>query len=126
MFCCNHVGLHMAALPTLVAYPNSHAFRGGRPGELVDSAGCPVGEPNPDERERALGYDTGATAAVAARHRHAITGRCMDANALESLFAASEALHRHTTPFHAVSALTCTRLPPSPRLELGGGWAAVV
>ncbi len=51
---------------------------------------------NPDERERALGYATGATAAhgISPSERHAITGRCMDSHAMESLMAICMALER--------------------------------
>ncbi|NBK23903.1 MAG: hypothetical protein EOM68_17970 [Spirochaetia bacterium] len=83
----------MQALPTLVAYPASRAFSNGGPGLLVTQHGRLV-EPSPEERERALGYVTGATAApgVSALLRHIITGRSMDANVMQSLFAVSSAL----------------------------------
>ena len=47
-----------------------------------------------EERERALGYATGATAAcnVTDQQRHAITGSCMDANAMQYIMAVSQAI----------------------------------
>ena len=84
----NTPGKPMCALPTLVAYPNSHSFRDGRPGLLVNADGTLL-QPNADERERALGYITGATAApgITERQRCTVLGRCIDANALQVLLA---------------------------------------
>jgi len=85
---CNQVGEPMAALPTLVAYPASRAFRGEGKGLLFVEETKHWVEPNPDERERILGYETGTTrvGAVTEAQRHAITGRAMDRYALVSLF----------------------------------------
>jgi hypothetical protein len=59
-------------------------------------------EPDPEERERALGYAPGTTAApgVTASQRHIVTGRCMDATALESLLALSIALRCRLGELH--------------------------
>jgi hypothetical protein len=94
MHTCNLTSLPMAALPTFVSFPASHAFRDEGLGVLIDKSGSPCGEPNPDERERAMGYDTGATAApgLSPRERHTITGRCMDSNTTSRLFALYAAL----------------------------------
>ena len=96
------------ALPTLMATVKSYSFRDHKAG-CIYRAGAPQGqpmqladppEPNPDERERALGYRTGATAApgLTAAHRHRITGGCMDANALEHMLAVSIYLNRLNRP----------------------------
>ncbi len=80
----------------MVAYPLSRAFLPGMGGSIwVGSIGQHT-EPSPDERERALGYSTGATGApgVTEQQRHTITGRCMDAYAMRSLLALCLAL-RH-------------------------------
>ncbi len=85
----NQPGQPLCALPTLVAYPASRAFRNGGPG-LVQVVSTGVWEePNPDERERILGYPTGCTAAggVSELERHAITGRAMDRFAVVNLMA---------------------------------------
>ena len=112
---CNVPGPR-CVLPTLMATQCSFSFRDGRPGcifkapqsstsplELADPA-----EPNPDERERALGYAAGTTAApgVTPAQRHRITGGCMDANVVKSLFAVCHALHRWTAPHVPVAACT--------------------
>jgi len=95
----NIPGQPMRALPTLVATPSSYAFRERGAGMLhVRSTGQLV-QPNPDERERALGYPTGCTAApgVTPRQRHAVTGRCMDAFTLRGLMGICIVLH-HVSP----------------------------
>ena len=89
---CNTPGEPICVLPTLMATQGSWAFREQGPGLIWDpkeaqGPGQGWREPNPDERERALGYETGSTAALgvtrAARHR--ITGGCMDAFCMDAL-----------------------------------------
>ncbi|KIY96367.1 hypothetical protein MNEG_11595 [Monoraphidium neglectum] len=93
------------ALPTLMATQRSYSFRDGKAGCIYQAGTHPLQladppEPNADERERALGYETGATAApgVSTAQRHRITGGCMDANALEHLFAISLYVTRWACP----------------------------
>ena len=76
-----------SCFPTLVAYPGSRAFRINRPGAVYDTNLGEWTEPTPLERERALGYEDGATAApgVSQCQRHTITGNCMDQFCLSSL-----------------------------------------
>jgi hypothetical protein len=83
---CNKGGV-VEALPTLVSYVGSNAYRGTRPGMLWDSALSRAVEPNSDERERLLGYSTGATAApgLTEADRFQLTGRCMDANQMRAI-----------------------------------------
>jgi len=82
----NSVGDVRRALPTLVAYPNSRAFRVGSPGAVYD---VKLGwtEPNPNERERALGFQTGATQALGVTEdsRHRLTGNAIDLRVLVGL-----------------------------------------
>jgi site-specific DNA-cytosine methylase len=97
-YVCNRIGKPMEALPTLVAFRGSHAFREGKSGMVLDSnLGC-LQEPNPDERERALGYDTGTTnrPPLTDLQRHEVTGRCMDRFAVSSLMAIYRAIHEFT------------------------------
>ena len=91
---CNIPGEARAALPTLVATQGSYAFRVGEPGAIWDIVKGVWDEPNAEEREQALGYPAGATAAVGASSqlRHQVTGRCMDANTSMVLMAISNAL----------------------------------
>ena len=51
-------------------------------------------EPTAEERERAMGFSTGATAApgVSARVRHQVLGRCMDCTTVTVLVAVSQAV----------------------------------
>ena len=58
----NQVGFPRAALPTLVSFPASHAYRQGGPGLVWDERLQQLVEPNADERERAMGFPTGTTA----------------------------------------------------------------
>ena len=83
----NVKGEPRAALPTLVAYPMSRAFRVGQPGAIYDRNLGMWTEPNVEERERALGYPTGATAApgVSREERHVVTGNCIDQRVLAGL-----------------------------------------
>jgi hypothetical protein len=90
----NRKGKPLSALPTIVAYPASHAYREGRVGMVWDAALTCFAEPNADERERALGYLTGSTAApgLTPRQRHVLLGNCIDQNLLQALFALSRAV----------------------------------
>lgn len=84
-----------AAWPTFVTVVNSRAFRPNGPGAVIDCALRGYTEPCPDERELALGFDVGCTRvpdyprqpSVTETHRHVLTGRAMDINAVGALFA---------------------------------------
>jgi Reverse transcriptase (RNA-dependent DNA polymerase)/C-5 cytosine-specific DNA methylase len=60
---CNRVGEPRAALPTLVSFPNSYAFTGGQPGQIYDTPLHTWTSPLAVERERAMGFQGGTTAA---------------------------------------------------------------
>ena len=92
----NRKGEPLAALPTLVAYQDSYQFQEGKPGQVYDASMKCHTPLRMEERERALGYCAGATAApgVSETQRHAITGRCMDQWNLTGLFALCSALQR--------------------------------
>lgn len=110
----NMVGRPLSALPTLVAYPASHAFRDGQPGMVLDIASGLLVPLLIEERERALGYEAGCTAAltVTMAERHAATGSCMDANALQHLFAVAVALGVRTSgAVSGVVAMVASALP---------------
>jgi hypothetical protein len=49
------------ALPTLVSFASSYAFKDNGPGLVWDSTTQKMVEPNADERERAMGFSTGTT-----------------------------------------------------------------
>ena len=59
----NQVGMPRLALPTLVSYLGSHAFRDHGPGLVWDTTTHRLEEPQTDERERAMGFPTGTTTA---------------------------------------------------------------
>jgi site-specific DNA-cytosine methylase len=95
---CNRVGQPRQAWPTLMATVASYSFRQGGDGVVWDGNTGTWGEPSVEERERALGYVEGDTAApgVSALVRHQVTGRCMDANTVMALVAVAGALvERH-------------------------------
>jgi hypothetical protein len=86
---CNVEGETLRALPTFVAVQGSRAFREGKPGQVWDGKLGLWVEPNPRERERAMGYSGDATEhpQLTEKDRHEITGRCMDANCVAAMLA---------------------------------------
>ena len=114
----NKKGAPLSALPTLVAYGGSHAFRDGRVGMVLDTRTHTLVEPNADERERALGYRTGCTdvPGVPQRKRCELLGNCIDQNALQALIALCRAVNQLSPVPHPPALVTVT--PSSP---LGGG-----
>jgi hypothetical protein len=95
---CNRVGQPRQALPTLVATVGSHAFRDDGPGCIYDTGVRGWTEPTVEERELALGYTAGITAApgVSDLVRHQVTGRCMDANTVMVLLALCHGIQQST------------------------------
>ncbi|KAJ9528117.1 hypothetical protein QJQ45_005750 [Haematococcus lacustris] len=121
-FPVNQPGQALRALPTLVAYPASYAFRGGGKGVLFTAAGT-TREPNIQERELALGYVVGTIAApgLTTADRDQITGRCIDATAAESLYAVAAALHHASLLHaHAHSCLSSSSLAHALVVAVGG------
>ena len=107
MYAADIQGEGLRVLPTLMATVNSYAFRDGGLGMVIDNATGKLVPLTIGERERALGYATGCTAAPALGtgksayiSRHKITGRCMDAHAMMYLLAVSMAIRAalHTQP----------------------------
>jgi hypothetical protein len=130
----NVVGQPRRVMPTLVAARQSYAFRPQKPGAIYDVALQAWTEPCPIERECMLGYAPGSTAApgVTDEQRHAITGRCMDAFAMQSLLSVSLALCSHTQglaqalaavpePKSRINAYTLPPPPPDPVAILCAG-----
>ena len=76
----NQVGIPRLALPTLVSYPGSHAFRDHGPGLVWDTSTRRLEEPRADERERAIGFSTGTTIVpeLIESHRRQTLGQAMD------------------------------------------------
>jgi site-specific DNA-cytosine methylase len=86
--CCNFPGQPMQAWPTLMAHPQSYAFRPGQPGSVITADGR-ITQPTATEREFALGYPRDCTAApgVSEQQRCRLLGESMDANTMHCLFA---------------------------------------
>jgi hypothetical protein len=97
MYVCNVLREPRAAFPTFVTVVNSRAFKANGPGAVYDPSLRGYTEPCPDERELAMGFDRGCTRVpdrprqpvVTEQHRHVLTGRAMDVNAVSSLLALS-------------------------------------
>lgn len=131
-FPANQPGKPRSALPTLVAYPQSHAFREGM---IFDSQAQEWQPPLPVERERAMGSPSHATRhpQVSDAQRCALLGRAMDVHCLTwfmTLCLVFQMFH-FCNPFVAL-ALTnylespgLVHLPPTianfPRFQLGAG-----
>ena len=113
----NKKGSDRSALPTLVSYSMSRAFRPNHPGSIWDQS---VGwtEPNVAERERAMGYSVGATAAptLTDLDRHHLLGNCMDQFALSALLKFTLQLANGVTPQHIVHPVHLVQ--PAPHEEV--------
>jgi site-specific DNA-cytosine methylase/transposase-like protein len=93
-FPCNQPGEARQAWPTLMSRPNSYAFRPGQAGSLLDlSSTTPYyTEPSADQREAALGYLPGSTAAegITEMQRRQVLGQCIDSNSAQAILAISK------------------------------------
>jgi hypothetical protein len=80
----NKVGSPWAALPTLVSFIASHAYRQGGSGLVWDERLHQLVEPNADEREHAMGFPTGTTAVpgFSEATRRQLLGQEIDLNCL--------------------------------------------
>lgn len=78
----NRVGFTRGALPTLMCYPGSFAFRTRGPCMVWDSTSQTYEEPSTDERERAMGFLTCTTAASDLKEgqRRFLLGQAIDLN----------------------------------------------
>lgn len=111
----NIVGEPRRALPTFVSFSKSYAFRGDGPGTILDTSGTEyiTGEPNADERERAMGFLTGTThlpnQAISEYQRRMLLGQAMDLNCLTWILAIAVADQRRlsamTPSIHSFSSL---------------------
>ena len=108
----NEVGRNISALPTLVSFPGSYAFRNGGPGMVYNNVTSKLEEPNADERERAMGFPTGTTAApnIPEGQRRRLLGQAIDLRCLTFLLSLGLA---------CIQACSLSS-PPAPS-QLGGG-----
>jgi hypothetical protein len=72
------------ALPTLVSFVHSYAFKDNGSGLVWDSITLEMVEPNADERKRAIGFPTGTTnvPSLSEHQRRFLLGQAMDVNCL--------------------------------------------
>jgi hypothetical protein len=94
-YCCNVPGQPMQAWPTFVAHPHSYAFRAGEPGSVINGDGT-YDQPTADERECAMGYQQGSTAApaVTEEQRRRALGEAMDSYCTQAVMAIAQAWGR--------------------------------
>jgi hypothetical protein len=70
--------------PTFVSFPRAHTFQGNGPGLVYCHALVTWDEPSPEERKKAIGFQTGTTShtKVTKLERNALLGKGMDLNSL--------------------------------------------
>jgi hypothetical protein len=80
----NTIGKPRSAWPTFVSFPRAHTFQGDGPNSMYHHALATWDEPSPEERERAMGFQTSITShtKVTKLERNALLGRGMDLNSL--------------------------------------------
>jgi hypothetical protein len=80
----NHKEEPQRALPTLVNFALSYAFKDNGPGLVWDSTTQEMVEPNADERDRAMGFPTSTTniPGFSEHQRRFLLGQAMDINCL--------------------------------------------
>jgi len=90
----NEPGRPRVVFPTMMSFRLSRAFRKERPGSIYDSNTGLYDEPNPEERELAMGFEASSTACpeVSDLQRNSLLGQAMDVNALVSLWHAARCL----------------------------------
>ena len=95
----NQIGKPRLALPTLVSYPKSHAFRDQGPGLVWDCTTQRLEEPCAHERERAMGFLTGTTSApgLTELERRQILGQAIDLSSMVWFLGVCLAAQRHNT-----------------------------
>jgi hypothetical protein len=99
-FPLNTIGKPRGPWPTFVSFPRAHAFQKDEPGLVYHHALATWNEPSPEERERAMGFQTGTTSLtkVTRLERNALLGRGMDLNSLTWLLVTCVFFHMYTTP----------------------------
>jgi transposase InsO family protein len=80
--------------PTIMSFPLSRAFLPEKPGSLFDMNTQQWDEPNAEEREAAMGYDMGATAApgISGSRRNQMLGQAMDLRAIQAVYVVAQSL----------------------------------
>ena len=121
---CNIPGAARRALPTIVSYPGSYAFRNKGPGMIYDHQLQRLTEPTAEEKEQALGLPVHGTAdsRLTPAARHVLLGRSMDVQAMEMILALC--IHYNETvsylPQHVVAQLAAFPIDEAAPLYEGG------
>jgi len=99
-FPTNTIGKLRGAWPTFVSFPGTHAFQGDGPGLVYRHASATWDELSPEEKERAMGFQTSTTShtKVTKLERNALLGRGMDLNSLTWLLVTCVFFQMYTTP----------------------------
>jgi hypothetical protein len=99
-FPTNTIGKSRGAWPTFASFPRAHAFQGDGPGLVYWHASATWDEPSPEERERAMGFQTGTTnhTKVTRLEHNTLLGRGMDLNSLTWLLVTCVLFQMYTTP----------------------------
>jgi len=86
--------------PTFVSFPGAHTFQGDGPSLVYHHASTTWDEPSPEEKERAMGFQTGTTnhTKVTKLERKVLLGKCMDLNSLTWLLVTYVLFQMYTTP----------------------------
>jgi hypothetical protein len=89
-FPANTIAKLRGAWPTFVSFPRAHAFQGDGTGLVYCHASATWDELSLEEREKAMGFQTGSTShtKVTKLERNALLGRGMDLNSLTWLLVA--------------------------------------
>jgi hypothetical protein len=131
----NRKGEPRRAIPTLVSFARSYAFKNNEPGLVSDSITQEMVEPNADERERAMGFPTGTTNVhgILEQQRRFLLGEAMDLNYLTwvvSLVVVEQrrlasTLIGHMDFYELRSAMEPPHLVTRPRKVVGGERASI-
>jgi hypothetical protein len=108
----NKVGLPHVALPTLLSFSCSHAFRVGGPKIIWDSHSSNMEKPTVVEKEQATGFHIGTIVvqSISKRACRQILGQVMDLNYLTWIFQFGRNKTKtfcQFTPTHSTPSFTC-------------------
>jgi hypothetical protein len=83
-FPANTIGKPRGVWPTFVSFPRTHAFHGDGPGLMYYHSSATYDQPSPEERERAMVFQTNTTnhTKVTKLEHNILLGRGMDLNSL--------------------------------------------
>ncbi len=99
-FLANTIGKPRGAWPTFLSFLGAHVFQGNGPGLVYRHASATWDEPSPEERGKAMGFQTGTTShtKVTRLEHNALLGRGMNLNSFTWLLVTYVLLQMYTTP----------------------------